>query len=219
MWAVLALNVAVFGYELALSLSGRSLDALVNAWGLVPREFLRGIADPGSTQGPVWLTPLTSMFLHAGALHLGGNLLYLWIFGDNVEDLLGHARFLVFYVVCGLAAAALHTAIAPGSYVPVVGASGAVSGVLGAYLRFYPGVSVRTLIVFGFFWTTVRVPALVLLLVWFGGQLLSGLLSGSTEGGGVAWWAHVGGFAAGAALARPMQRRPAVRLGRFPGAV
>jgi membrane associated rhomboid family serine protease len=149
------------------------------------------------------------MFLHGGFAHVAFNMLYLWIFGNNVEDLLGHRRYLFFYLFCGLVAAAAQVASAPHSAVPVIGASGAVAGVLGAYAVSYPTARVRTLIVLLFLWTTVYLPAAVLLVVWFAMQL-SGALEGN-RAEGVAFWAHVGGFIAGAFLVRPFQVRSPVR--------
>jgi membrane associated rhomboid family serine protease len=142
-------------------------------------------------------------------------MLYLWIFGNNVEDLLGHARYLVFYLFCGLVAVAAHTASAPGSPVPVIGASGAVSGVLGAYAVSYPKARVQTVIMAGVVWRLVYMPAAVLLALWFALQILSGTLQQSGGGEGVAWWAHVGGFIAGALLIKPFRVRPPV-VARIP---
>ncbi len=200
-------NVVVFAHELALQAGPggpAALEAFLRRYGLVPRVFLAG--------GPrAWITALSSMFLHGNVLHIAGNLLYLWIFGNNVEDLLGHARFAVFYLACGLVAAAAQVASAPASHLPTIGASGAISGVLGAYLVSYPSARVRTVIPLGFLWPTVLVPAVVFLVLWFAMQLFSGLATVGTERGGVAWWAHVGGFLAGAALARPMRQHPPTR--------
>jgi membrane associated rhomboid family serine protease len=140
------------------------------------------------------------MFLHGGWFHLIGNMWFLWIFGNNVEDSMGHARFLVFYLLCGLAAAAVQTATDPQSVIPMVGASGAIGGVMGAYVLLYPRVHVHMLIFLGFFVTTIAVPAIFMLGYWFAVQLLSGWTSIGAEGGGVAFWAHVGGFVAGALL-------------------
>ncbi len=198
--ALVAANVATFLYEVALVVGdgpdGAAITGFIDAWGLVPREFLRGAAEPTATQQLVWLTPFTAMFLHGGLLHLTGNLLYLWIFGTSVEEVLGHARFLALYAVCGLAAAAAEVASVPGSFAPVVGASGAVSGVLGAYLVSYPGRRLRLL------WPGMRVPVVVFLLVWIALQVVSGLDAWGDEAAGVAWWAHVGGVAAGLAHGR-----------------
>ncbi len=184
---------------------------LVYGLGLTP-AVLRGDAElaPELVLVPAWLTPLTSMFLHGSLLHLAGNMLYLWIFGNNVEDRLGHGAFLLFYLAAGLAAAALHTALNPTSRIPLVGASGAISGVLAAYLVFFP--TARVLVVFPIFLLlTLTVPASLMLGVWFLLQLLSAL-GEDGQGGGVAWWAHVGGFTTGLVLAlvvRVRERTPA----------
>jgi membrane associated rhomboid family serine protease len=204
--AVIALGVAnVAVFLLALRLTPGDAAEILQEWSLVPREFLRGAARPESTPHFVWLTPLTSMFLHGSLLHLAGNLLYLWIFGSRVEDLLGHARFLVFYFACGLAAAVIHVAADPSSYVPAVGASGAISGLLGAYAVSYPTGRLRLA------WPRVRIPAILFLGLWIAIQVLSGVGSYGRGGAGVAWWAHVGGFVAGAALARSMWVRKPTR--------
>ncbi len=137
------------------------------------------------------------MFLHGSILHVLGNMLYLWIFGDNVEDKLGHVKFFIFYILCGLAATLTHVATTPDSQIPMVGASGAIAGVLGAYMIRFPGARILTLIFFGFFIRIVRIPALFVLGFWFILQLLYGLPSLGSVGGGVAWFAHVGGFIAG----------------------
>jgi membrane associated rhomboid family serine protease len=156
----------------------------------------------------VQLTLLTSMFIHGGFLHLLGNMLYLWIFGNNIEDLLGPIRFVLFYVVCGLAAAATHILSNPGSVIPTVGASGAVAGVLGAYLIAHPRARVMTLVFLGFFIRVMLLPASLLLVFWFLIQLFSGVASISTgvHGSGVAWFAHIGGFIAGVLLVKLMAR-------------
>lgn len=211
--SLIVANAVVFLYEWPILASPSPVaTAFFETWGLVPREFLRGAGDPGATEHLVWLTPFTSMFLHAGALHLISNMLFLWIFGNNVEDLLGHGRFLVFYVGCGLAAAATQVASNPASHVPVVGASGAIGGVIGAYLLAYPRAHVLTLVPIGFFWTTVRVPAVAFIGIWFVIQLLSGVGSLGRDGGGVAWWAHIGGFLTGVVLLRPMRVRAPLPL-------
>ena len=150
---------------------------------------------------PQWLTIFTSMFMHGGLLHIGGNMLYLWIFGNNIEDALGHVKFLLFYLACGVFAALAHIYSNPLSTVPTVGASGAIAGVLGAYLYMYPGNSVRTLLMLGWFWDYVEIPAVLVLGVWFVTQLINlGGSGGFQHGGGVAYWAHVGGFVAGVVL-------------------
>jgi membrane associated rhomboid family serine protease len=198
--ALVAANLLVFLWAVV---DGPEAGALrIERWALIPRELLRGAGDPSLVPWSLWLTPLTSMFLHGSLLHLGGNLFYLWIFGAQIEELLGWRRFLVFYTACGLAAAAIHVASDPSSYLPTLGASGAISGLLGAYAVAYPSGRLRLL------WPHVRVPAFAFLAVWVALQLVSGL---DAPDGGVAWWAHLGGFAAGAALARSMFVRPPTR--------
>jgi membrane associated rhomboid family serine protease len=146
------------------------------------------------------------MFLHGGFFHIAGNMLYLWIFGNNVEDTLGHGRFLFFYLASGVAAAATQTAVDLGSRVPMIGASGAVSGVLGAYFILFPHASVLTLVIFGFFWRLVSIPALVVLGFWMVVQILNGIGAFGT-GGGVAWFAHIGGFVVGMVMLLALRRR------------
>ena len=196
-WALIAANVVVFLHEASL---GRHLEAFVFTYGLVPRHF-------GAT------TLVTSMFLHGGVLHLGGNMLFLHIFGDNVEDRLGHLRYLVFYLLCGAAAGLAQVVSAPTSAVPMVGASGAIAGVSGAYFLFFPRARVVTLVPILIFVQIVEVPAVLFLLVWFLWQLLSGVATFGQEGGlgGVAFWAHVGGFVAGMALGPLLRERRPVR--------
>jgi membrane associated rhomboid family serine protease len=155
------------------------------------------------------------MFLHGGLVHLGGNMLYLWIFGANVEDTFGHARFLVFYLVSGVLAALAQTMAGPESRIPMIGASGAVSGVLGAYLFLFPYATILTLVTVGFFIRFVRIPAILVLGFWIVVQVANGLLVAGPrggEGGGVAWFAHLGGFVAGVALRFVMGRRRTRRL-------
>jgi membrane associated rhomboid family serine protease len=198
---LIMINVLVFLYEMSL---GSRLDGFVQAFGAVPREITTGRdLPPMAPLGNVYLTLITSMFLHGGWLHLGGNMLYLWVFGDNVEDTFGSFRYLLFYLVCGLAATVLQIAMSPGSDLPSIGASGAIAGVLGAYIVMFPTAQVRTLLILGFFILIPRIPALFLIGAWFLLQLLSGLgqLGIAEETGGVAFWAHVGGFVAGLILA------------------
>ncbi len=179
--------------------------------GLIPGEFLGrlpvGYAVPMSpTTACVmdaeqeWYAPVSSMFLHGGWLHLIGNMWFLWIFGNNVEDSMGSVRYLVFYLLSGLAAAAAQTFVNPNSAIPMVGASGAISGVMGAYVVLYPKVRVHMLVILGFFITRIAVPAYLMLGYWFLLQLLGGLPTLGDEKGGVAFWAHAGGFIAGALL-------------------
>ncbi|HEY5657009.1 MAG TPA: rhomboid family intramembrane serine protease [Myxococcota bacterium] len=197
------LNLAAFLY--ALTLDPGDTATFFDRWGLVPREFLRGVAHPTATQQVAWLTPLSAMFLHGSLLHLAGNPLYLWVFGAPVEDLLGHARFALFYLACGIVAAAAHLASAPGSYVPTLGASGAISGLLGAYAIAYPTGRLRLL------WPRVRVPAFLFLGLWIALQIFYGVRAAKAGAAEIAWWAHVGGFLAGATLARSMWVRKPTR--------
>jgi membrane associated rhomboid family serine protease len=164
-----------------------------------------------------WLTVLTSMFLHGGWLHILGNMLYLWIFGDNVEDRLGHVRFAAFYLFCGAAAALAHVYINPGSKVPTIGASGAIAGVMGAYFVLYPRSRVLALIPLFIIWEIVEVPAIFFLGLWFLMQFFAGVgsISDSPDSGGVAFWAHIAGFAAGS-LAVVALRKPSADTGREP---
>lgn len=204
-WMLIVANVAFFLIEVAL---GPDAEWLVTTFGVVPARLL---ANPGPDQ---IATLFTSMFLHGGWSHLLSNMLALYIFGDNVEDRMG-GRYLTFYVICGLIAALTHVAFNPGSPVPTIGASGAISGVLGAYLVLYPTARVITLIPIFFLPWFVEIPAVIYLGVWFLSQLLNGTLAiiiGAQGFGGVAWWAHAGGFVAGIVLAglfiqRRYQRR------------
>ena len=191
-------NVAVFGWQLWLSLHGgdRVLAGFVTEHALVAHRLVRHPLD-----GQQWLTVLTHMFMHGGVLHLLGNMWFLWIFGGNVEDRLGSIRFGLFYLAVGGAAAAAQVVAGPSSALPMVGASGAISGVLGAYLILFPTAFVWTLVP----WVVpiLPVPAVVFLVLWFVMQAFNGLgslLAGTSGGGGVAWWAHAGGFVAGAGL-------------------
>jgi membrane associated rhomboid family serine protease len=179
---------------------GKHCD-LVQA-GTVACEGMRGVSGHAEPQIATWLTPFTGMFTHAGLLHLGGNMLFLWIFGNNVEDSMGPARFIVFYLVGGLAATALQLAFGPNSTTPNLGASGAVAGVLGGYILMYPRAKVVTLVFIIFLFTILELPAIFFLGFWFAQQLLFGALQSSdtVAGGGVAYWAHVGGFVAGLLL-------------------
>ncbi|MFQ5894875.1 MAG: rhomboid family intramembrane serine protease [Nitrospinota bacterium] len=188
---LIALNVLIFLYQLGL---GQDQPHFVYQFGAIPSLV---VAYPAAL--PVQLTTLTSMFLHGGILHVGGNMLYLWIFGNNIEDTLGRGRFLSYYLLCGLVAAWAHILVNPASQVPVIGASGAVSGVLGAYLILFPKARVLTLVTLGYFWRVVHLPAVVVLGFWIVVQLINGSLSIGVESG-VAWFAHVGGFAAGLLL-------------------
>jgi membrane associated rhomboid family serine protease len=194
---LIAVNVLVFLHETAL---GPHLPQFIQHYGLVPSTFVHWGEQFGSPLDPARFLPLfTSMFWHGGWLHLIGNMLYLWIFGDNVEDRLGHGRFLFFYVGCGLVAALTQVALSPDSAIPTVGASGAIAGVLGGYLISFPRSRVLTLVPLFIFPWIVEIPAVAYLIIWFAMQVLAGFASlGPGEAlGGVAWFAHIGGFVAG----------------------
>lgn len=202
---LIAANVLVFFYQ--LSLGPRQEQALVYQYGAIPAVVVGTRHLPAQLVAiPPVVSLFTSMFLHGGFLHIIGNMLYLWIFGNNIEEAMGRARFLVFYLVCGVLAALAHIFSNPSSVIPTIGASGAISGVLGAYLLLYPRARVLTLIPLGFFTRLIYIPAGIVLGFWFILQLISGSL-GSPEGGGVAWFAHVGGFVAGMALVGLFKRR------------
>ncbi len=193
-YGLIALNVAVFLITLPYMADERLLHRFYMSWALVPGEVTTGQGYSGL---------LTHMFLHGGLLHLLGNMLFLWIFGDNLEDVLGHAGFLVFYLAAGLGAAGLQILAAPWDRVPMVGASGAVAGVMGGYLLLFPRARVDVLFVFVVFFRILPVPAWLMLIVWFGFQVLNGavVVPGT---GGVAYWAHTGGFLVGLAWVLPV---------------
>lgn len=218
----MAANLLVFFYELTL---GRESSVFLFQYGLIPARLwglVDGtwvhVMDVTARLPPAWVTLFTSMFLHAGWLHVGSNMLYLWIFGDNVEDRVGHGRYLVFYLLGGLAAGLLQSAVAADATVPTVGASGAVAGVLGAYWLLFPWAKVSTLVPIFFFLTVIDIPAGVFLLFWFVIQLWNGALSVTsvpTLTGGVAYFAHIGGFVTGLLLIRwwGIRRRPPLPYG------
>ncbi len=184
---------------------------VVDALGAIPAVLMTDARLPQELQWiPRYGTVLTSMFLHGGWMHLLGNMLFLWIYGDNVEDGLGHLRFLLFYLICGIAAVFAQALGNPGSPYPIIGASGAISGVLGAYLLLFPRAKVLTLVLLPFFVTTLRIPAMLLLLLWFTAQLV-GDVAVSGAGAGVAFGAHIGGFLAGLLLA-PVLKRSDLKL-------
>lgn len=203
--ALIVVNVLVFLYELRL---GPALARFLLVYGFVPDVYFH-LSQVEPWNLPVRFVPMfSSMFLHGGWLHLIGNMWTLWIFGDNVEDRLGRGRYLLGYLVCGLAAAYVHYLTGPRSGIPVVGASGAIAGVMGGYFVLFPRARIVTLLPIFFFIQIVTVPAVVFLALWFLAQLLNGMVaSAATFGGGVAWWAHVGGFVAGAAMILPLRRR------------
>lgn len=197
-WLFIAACVAVFFWQ--TSLPPRAEQAIVYSLGVIP-AVLFGQAElpPQLYIVPGWASVFTSMFLHGGWMHLIGNMLYLWIFGNNVEDAMGHLRFVIFYLVCGSAAALTQSMMSPGSTVPMIGASGAIAGVLGAYLMLHPRANVRVLLVIFFYIRLLNVPAVIVLGLWFALQLFSGWTTSADEGG-VAFWAHIGGFVAGVVL-------------------
>jgi membrane associated rhomboid family serine protease len=208
-FGLIALNVLAFLVELAQPSEG-ALQSFIQAWGVVPREYSLVQDLPPTIPLPFWSTLLTSMFLHGGWMHLGGNMLYLWIFGDNLEKVMGAVRFLIFYLVCGLAASSAHIIFGLGSTIPAVGASGAISGVLGGYLVLFPRNRIRVLTRGGI----ASVPAIAVLGFWILIQLFNGIgsMAATTETGGVAYMAHIGGFVAGLVLVKLMAspRRPAL---------
>jgi membrane associated rhomboid family serine protease len=189
---LIVINVLVFLFE--MSLEPYSRNHFIHVFGLIPDQF-----QPLGT--------ITSMFLHGGWMHLIGNMWFLWVFGDNIEDILGHSKYLLFYLLCGVVAAATQVIFNPLSRVPMVGASGAIAGVMGAYMIKFPRARILTLVFIFIFATTVEVPALLMLLYWFGMQLFSGVGSvgySHVSEGGTAWFAHIGGFVAGVVLVSVM---------------
>jgi membrane associated rhomboid family serine protease len=207
-WALIALNVLAFLLEINRP-SEAALQTFIEQWGVVPNEYAAGRDLAPLIAAPFWSTLFTSMFLHGGWLHLGGNMLYLWIFGDNIERAMGAVKFLIFYVVCGLAASAAHILFNMQSGIPAVGASGAISGVLGGYLLMFPQNRVRVLTRGGI----VHVPALVVLGFWIVLQVINGfgaMATTSESGGGIAFMAHIGGFVAGLVLVKLFATRRAM---------
>jgi membrane associated rhomboid family serine protease len=215
---IIGINVVVW---LALQGGGRGgafLDSLCS-FGSIPGE-LTGSLPAGTTVrlgdyacpigGLGWQTVITSMFMHGGWLHLGGNMLFLWVFGNNIEDSMGHVRFVFFYLITGVVAAAAHVLAAPSSPIPTVGASGAISGVMGAYLLLYPRVRVHTLFFFVVFFKVIPLSAWFLLVWWFVLQVAMGVGSVGASGGGIAFWAHIGGFLAGLLMVRLFERKTLV---------
>jgi membrane associated rhomboid family serine protease len=203
-YTLIALNVLVFIYEISL---GPDLEAFFRVWAVVPRLLTESFQ--GGATGlpfPAWFTLITSQFLHGGFLHVAGNMLFLWIFGNNVEDKLGHVKFLIFYLACGVLAGLSQWFFSAYSTVPSLGASGAIAGVMGAYILRFPQAEILTLIPLGFFFWTVRIPAIFFLGFWFVQQAFYGVASLNVptnigmQSGGIAYWAHAGGFIFGAVL-------------------
>ncbi len=199
-YALIAINVVVFWHQMSL---GSGLDGFFQLYAVIPRELSASFSGtPLNQPVPELATLITSQFLHGGLMHIGGNMLFLWTFGDNIEHDLGHIKFLLFYLVCGVLAGLTHWFFGMQSAVPTVGASGAIAGVMGAYLIKYPRAKIVTLLPLLFIWTTVRIPAIFFLGFWFIQQAISSVASlGMPEAGGVAYWAHAGGFIFGAILA------------------
>ena len=206
-YGLIAANILVFIYE--LTMPPLQLEQFFQAFAVVPLQLTGSLTGSLTIVQPFpeWVTLLTSQFLHGGFMHLAGNMLFLWIFGNNVEDRLGHLKFLVFYLLCGVLAGLAQWYFAPSSSIPSLGASGAIAGVMGAYIIRFPRAEVLTLIPLGLIFTTVRIPAIFFLGFWFVQQAFYGLVSLDTptniglEGGGIAYWAHAGGFLFGAILA------------------
>ena len=199
-YALIAINVVVFLHQMSL---GRGLDGFFQLYAVIPQQLTASFNGiPVNQPVPEILTLITSQFLHGGLMHIGGNMLFLWTFGDNIEHDLGHFKFLLFYITCGVLAGLTHWFFGMQSGVPTVGASGAIAGVMGAYIIKYPKAKILTLLPLLFIFTTVRIPAIYFLGFWFVQQAFSSVASlGMPEAGGVAYWAHSGGFIFGAILA------------------
>lgn len=194
---LMAVNIGIFLSYAALLNDARAINLFFHTWALIPEQ----VTDGGSASGL-----FTSMFLHGGWLHLAGNMLFLWVFGDNLEDEMGHVGYLIFYLSCGLLSALAHVLAAPYSQVPTVGASGAIAGVMGGYLLMFPKARVDILVIFIVFFKILPVPAWIMLAVWLGMQFIGGIGADPTSGG-VAYWAHAGGFVAGFVLTIPLWLR------------
>jgi membrane associated rhomboid family serine protease len=195
---IIVLNCAVF--LLQSSMGSGEVD-LIEQWGLVPLRIVAG-SDPLRLA-----SVFSSMFMHGGWMHLIGNMWFLYIFGDNVEDALGKPRYVFFYLLCGMAGAAAQIAIDPWSKIPMIGASGAIAGVLGGYLSLFPRARVLTLVPIFIFLQIMTLPAIVFIVLWFALQALEGMASLGHQGGGTAWWAHIGGFLIGLAMVRMLVPR------------
>jgi membrane associated rhomboid family serine protease len=225
-YVILGITFAVWVLLQGAGLDDRTLAASICNLGLVPAELLhtravgyavpigQGLACVVDDSSVNWLTPIFSMFLHGGWGHILGNLLFFWVFGNNIEDSMGPWRFLAFYLLCGLVAVGAHMAVEPTSAIPTVGASGAISGIMGAYLLLYPRAHVNILFIFVVFIRVVAVPAWMALLWWFGWQVIAGLPQLSPvrtgDSGGVAVWAHIGGFVAGLVLVKLFEKHSLV---------
>jgi membrane associated rhomboid family serine protease len=214
---LIAVNIIVFVHQITLPASAS--DAFIGTYALTPYKVQLALAGHRYTLTQAIVPIFTSMFLHGGFLHILGNMWFLWIFGANVEDRMGAGTYLLFYLICGLGSNISQLAFSWGSHVPSLGASGAISGVLGAYIVFFPGSKILTLVPLFIIWFMARIPAVIFIGLWFIVQFLSGLVSvgapGAANTGGVAWWAHVGGFVLGVLLARGAggKRRAAASYG------
>lgn len=201
-YALIIINVVIF--LLQLSLTPRQLQQFFNTWALIPNQLTASFTGAAPMPLFEWMTLITSQFLHGGILHIAGNMLYLWVFGNNIEDQLGKVKFVIFYLGCGALAGLSQWIFAPDSAVPTVGASGAIAGVMGAYILRFPKANILTLLPIFFFVTTVRIPALFFLGFWFVQQALYGIASLGAQvnvgSGGIAYWAHAGGFVFGLVL-------------------
>jgi membrane associated rhomboid family serine protease len=221
--ALILINIVVWMYFQGAGMAPDQLASSVCAFGMIPAELTGSVSGyevpigpglpPCELGGLRWETLITSMFMHGGWLHLIGNMWFLWLFGNNIEDSMGHLRFLIFYFLCGLAGGLTHVFTAADSTIPTVGASGAISGVMGAYLVLYPRIKIETLFILFIFIRIFRIPAWFVLGQWFALQLLSGSLTPSV-GGGVAFWAHIGGFVAGVVLVKLFENRQLVEARR-----
>ncbi len=203
-YLILGLNILVYLYEFAL---GPGKNEFIWSFGAVPYDIFHPISLDGGFSLEPYLRIFFSMFIHANFMQIMGNMVFLWVFSDNVEDRLGHLKFLIFYLICGIAGAMLHSITSPNSRIPMVGASGAISGVLGAYVLFYPRARILALIPFGFFIRITYLPSLLFIVIWFLYQFFLGIVSIGAQGGGVAYFAHIGGFIAGLLLALPLKSK------------
>ena len=204
MYGIILFNACIFYNELVVS--DAELEKMVGFFGLIPFEFMQGLsANPVNIF--VYVPLITNLFLHGGWLHIIGNMWYLKIFGDNIEDRMGHGMFFLFYILCGVVANIVQIIVDPASQIPTIGASGAISGVLGAYSVCFPSAKVSTVVFLFIFLTVIEIPALLFLGLWFFMQLQSGAASLFMAGSNVAWWAHIGGFLAGIVLVKLFPKR------------
>lgn len=212
--ALIVINCLVFFYEIMQG--GEGFVRFTYVWGLIPVELTTGVELTPQASVSSLVNLFTSMFMHGGFLHLGGNMLYLWIFGNNIEDRLGRPKFILFYLASGIVAALVFIATSPQGEIPMVGASGAIAGILGAYLVSYPHARVVTVLFVFYFIRVTRIPALIVLGFWFVLQVFNGLPALGSSGGGVAWFAHIGGFLFGLAIFKFfVKSRPTVRYSRW----